>query len=131
MRSPDVLFAVPLVGYIVGPSKRKEIRKELAWITLGSLTQFPEGETRLATYRNPFVRPWDGDTANIPCWVRRISADKLQVFAINCAHLGLSGALVSAIGIVHVPVPWRRLLCRRRACLGPTPARPLPIRLQD
>ena len=48
----------------------------------------PEGETRLATYRNPFVRPWDGDTGNVPCWVRRISTDKLQVFAINCAHLG-------------------------------------------
>src|SRR5262245_32331943 len=82
------LFAVPVVGYILGPARRKEMKKELAWITLGPMTQFPEGETRLATYRNPFVRPWDGDTGNIPCWVRRISADKLQVFAINCAHLG-------------------------------------------
>lgn len=44
-----VLFAVPLVGYIVGPAKRKEMKKELAWITLGPLAQFPEGETRLAT----------------------------------------------------------------------------------
>jgi Rieske Fe-S protein len=83
-----VLFAIPVVGYIFGPSKRKEIKKELNWITLGTLTKFPEGETRLATYRNPFVRPWDGDTGNIPCWVRRISHDKLQVFAINCTHLG-------------------------------------------
>jgi quinol---cytochrome c reductase iron-sulfur subunit, bacillus type len=83
-----VLFAIPLAGYIFGPSKRRAIRKELSWVTLGSLAQFPEGQTRLATYRNPFVRPWDGDTANIPCWVRRISPDKLQVFAINCTHLG-------------------------------------------
>jgi len=83
-----VLFAIPLAGYILGPSKRKEIRKELSWITLGSLARFPEGETRLATYRNPFVRPWDGDTANIPCWVRRVSANQLQVFAVNCTHLG-------------------------------------------
>src|SRR5580765_8079616 len=83
-----VLFAIPVVGYIFGPSKRKAIRNQSAWIPLGSLTQFPEGETRLATFRNPFVRPWDGDTGNIPCWVRRISADKLQVFAINCTHLG-------------------------------------------
>ena len=83
-----VLFTIPVVGFIFGPSRRKEIKKELSWISLGSLGQFPEGETRLATYRNPFVRPWDGDTGNIPCWVRRISADKLQVFAINCTHLG-------------------------------------------
>ena len=82
------LFAIPVVGYVFGPSKRKEIKKELSWLTLGSLTKFPEGETRLATYRNPFVRPWDGDTGNIPCWVRRISADKFQIFAINCTHLG-------------------------------------------
>src|SRR6185295_16279786 len=61
------LFAVPVVGYIFGPAKRSEMKKELAWITLGSITQFPEGETRLATYRNPFVRAWDGDTGNIPC----------------------------------------------------------------
>ena len=56
-----VLFAIPVVGYIFGPSKRKVIRKESAWIPLGSVTQFPEGETRLATFRNPFVRPWDGE----------------------------------------------------------------------
>jgi menaquinol-cytochrome c reductase iron-sulfur subunit len=67
-----VLFAVPVVGYIFGPSKRKEMKKDLAWVSLGSLAQFPDGETRLATYRNPFVRPWD----------------KFQVFAINCTHLG-------------------------------------------
>ncbi|HUD49400.1 MAG TPA: Rieske 2Fe-2S domain-containing protein [Candidatus Baltobacteraceae bacterium] len=83
-----ILFAVPVIGYILGPAKRSEITEDLAWITLGPLTQFPEGQTRLATYRNPLVRPWDGDTADIPCWVRRISADKLQVFAINCTHLG-------------------------------------------
>jgi len=83
-----ILFAVPVLGFIFAPAKRKEMKKELEWITLGPLTKFPEGETRLATYRNPFVRPWDGDTGNIPCWVRRISTDKLQVFAINCTHLG-------------------------------------------
>src|SRR6266516_4009094 len=60
-----VLFAIPVVGYIFGPSKRKEMKKELAWVTLGSLTQFPEGETRLANYRNPSVRPCDGDTGSI------------------------------------------------------------------
>ena len=32
--------------------------------------------------------PWDGVTADIPCWVRRIDETSFQVFAINCAHLG-------------------------------------------
>ncbi len=82
------LFAVPIIGYIFAPARRKQMSADLAWVSLGELAQFPEGETRLATYRNPLVRPWDGDTGNIPCWVRRISPEKFQVFAINCTHLG-------------------------------------------
>jgi len=82
------LFSIPVIGYIFAPAQRKTMRADLAWVTLGQLAQFPEGETRLATYRNPLVRPSDGETANIACWVRHVSAHKWQVFAINCTHLG-------------------------------------------
>ena len=82
------LIAVPILGYLLAPAGRRQMKADLDWVTLGDLAQFPVGETRLATYRNPFVRPWDGDTGDIACWVRRIATDKLQVFAINCAHLG-------------------------------------------
>lgn len=83
-----VLLLTPLVRYFASPARRKALRSDHAWVTLGPLTQFPEGQTRLARFTNPFRRPWDGDTADIPCWVRRIRGDQLQVFAINCAHLG-------------------------------------------
>jgi menaquinol-cytochrome c reductase iron-sulfur subunit len=79
-------LAVPILGYLFGP-----VKKDLpsgAWIGLGSLEQFPEGETRLATFRNPSTTPWDGETGGVSCWVRRIAGQKFQVFAINCAHLG-------------------------------------------
>src|SRR5215475_5638947 len=79
------LVGIPVVGYLLGPVRR---RAEQAWIKLGPLTGFPIGETRLATYENPFRVAWDGATANIPCWVRRIEGERFQVFAINCAHLG-------------------------------------------
>ena len=79
------LLAVPVVGYLLGPLRRVA---EQAWVPLGPLAEFPEGQTRLATYRNPFVQPWDGETANVPCWVRRLDEKTFQVFAINCAHLG-------------------------------------------
>src|SRR5947199_5452639 len=59
-----------------------------SWLSLGALDQFPEGQTRFATYRNPVVNPWDGETATIACWVRHLAGEKFQVFAINCAHLG-------------------------------------------
>ena len=82
------LFAIPILGYLLAPASKKQMTKNLDWLSLGKLLQFPVGETRLATYRNPLLRPWDGDTGDIPCWVRRIDTAKLQVFAINCAHLG-------------------------------------------
>jgi menaquinol-cytochrome c reductase iron-sulfur subunit len=80
------LLAIPVVGYVFSSFRRKEPYD--SWILLGSLNDFPENQTRLATYRNPFTRPWDGTTADIPCWVRRIAGEQLQVFAINCTHLG-------------------------------------------
>jgi Rieske Fe-S protein len=79
------LVAVPVLGFLLAPVRRIA---QQAWIPLGPLGDFPEGETRLATYRNPFTQPWDGETAKVPCWVRRISGESFQVFAINCAHLG-------------------------------------------
>src|SRR5215468_9544555 len=62
------LFAVPIIGFVLSPVRRMAFQ---AWIALGPLTAFPENQTRLATYTNPFVKPWDGQTANLPCWVRR------------------------------------------------------------
>lgn len=80
------LVAIPLLGYVVSAVFRT--RAQQAWIDLGPLNAFPEGQTRLAAYRNPFAVAWDGASAEIPCWVRRIGRDRFQIFAINCAHLG-------------------------------------------
>lgn len=79
------LMGIPILGYVLSSFKS---RSPQAWINLGPLGQFPENETRMASYRNPGAQSWDGVTANIPCWVRRMDGEKFQVFAINCAHLG-------------------------------------------
>jgi menaquinol-cytochrome c reductase iron-sulfur subunit len=83
-----VILAVPIVRYLLSPVTRERKAGYDSWIPLGKLEQFPSGETRLATYRNPVVNSWDGDTANIACWVRNVNGQTFQVFAINCAHLG-------------------------------------------
>ena len=83
-----VLLGVPIVRFLLSPVDRGRQGKYDSWLSLGPLEQYPAGQTRLATYRNPVVTPTDGKTANIACWVRRIDIDRLQVFAINCAHLG-------------------------------------------
>ena len=80
------LVGVPIVGYVLSGLFGKKV--DSTWITLGSINDFPEGNTRLARYRNPFTTAWDGQTGQIPCWVRHIEGEKFQVFAINCTHLG-------------------------------------------
>lgn len=80
-----VLLAIPLIGYVFSSFSRKPLQ---SWILLGPIESYPENQTRVATYRNPFTRPWDGATGDIPCWVRRMNGQTFQVFAINCTHLG-------------------------------------------
>ena len=82
------ILAVPIVRYLLSPVVRERSPGSESWLSLGALGQFPEGQTRLATYRHPLASQADGETANIPCWVRRVAGEKFQVFAINCAHLG-------------------------------------------
>ena len=82
------ILAVPIVRYLLSPVSHERKGAYDSWVSLGNLEQFPSGQTRFATYRNPVVDPTDGDTADIACWVRNVDGKNFQVFAINCAHLG-------------------------------------------
>ncbi len=82
------VLAVPIVRFLFSPVTREKKFGYESWLSLGGLEQFPAGQTRLATYRNPVVNSWDGETADIACWVRNVDGQTFQVFAINCAHLG-------------------------------------------
>jgi len=85
------LLAVPLVGYLLGPTMRKSSGGDLgvgAWVGLGPVNEFPVGETRLVDFESPVKSLGDGETGKVACWVRRVSDQQFQVFAINCAHLG-------------------------------------------
>ena len=81
-------LAVPIGRYLLSSILRGRGSSYLKWVSLGAVADFPEGETRLATFRNPLVMPTDGKTADTACWVRRLEGDRFQVFAVNCAHLG-------------------------------------------
>jgi Rieske Fe-S protein len=81
-----IAIATPVVAYLLGPVlKRKDYRR---WISIGDVTEFQPGETKLVNFRNPYTVPWDGETGNVPAYVRCTAPGKMVVFAINCAHLG-------------------------------------------
>ncbi len=81
-------LAVPVVGFLLSSVMRGRGNGYLSWVSLGPVSQFPEGETRLTTFRNPNVMPTDGKTVDTACWVRHMAGDQFHIFAINCAHLG-------------------------------------------
>jgi menaquinol-cytochrome c reductase iron-sulfur subunit len=83
-----IVVAIPIVRFLLSSVARGEGKGYLSWVRLGDVSNFPEGETRMATFRNPLVMPTDGKTVDTACWVRRVAGDQFQVFAINCAHLG-------------------------------------------
>lgn len=79
------LAAVPLLGSLLAPGFR---RNADTWVDLGSVADWPQGETRLATFQLPHGNPNDGETASAAAWVRSMEGGTFQVFAVNCAHLG-------------------------------------------
>jgi len=81
-----VALAVPILRYLFAPWRKDSAYD--SWVSLGPIGAFPTGETRLAFYKNPAANPWDGQTDNVACYVRRESSDRFRVFAVNCAHLG-------------------------------------------
>jgi len=98
-----VVLAIPIVRYLLSPVFRERKPGYEAWVPLGPLDRFPAGQTRLAKFRNPRTGPADGVTGDIPCWVRNIDNQKLQVFAINCAHLGCPVRWFAQSGLFMCP----------------------------
>jgi menaquinol-cytochrome c reductase iron-sulfur subunit len=98
-----IVLALPVARFLFSSITRGRRNGYLAWVNLGDVSDFPEGETRMATFRNPLVMPTDGKTVDTACWVRRVSGDQFQVFAINCAHLGCPVRWFAQSGLFMCP----------------------------
>jgi Rieske Fe-S protein len=112
------LLGIPIVGFLLSPVRRLN---QQTWIELGRISEFPEGQTRLATYVNPFRVPWDGETAKVACWVRRLRGETFQVFAINCAHLGCPVRWFQESGLFLCPCHGGTYYADGQRASGPPP----------
>lgn len=97
------MMGVPILSYLLSPLIRDRNGRDESWLSLGAVDQFPPGQTRLSTYRNPGANAWDGETAKVACWVRRINNRTFQVFATNCAHLGCPVRWFAQSGLFMCP----------------------------
>ena len=47
------VVSVPILRYLASSITRNPRQHYLSWVALGPVGQFPEGETRLATFKTP------------------------------------------------------------------------------
>ena len=71
-----LLIATPIVGYLLGPIRKNGGYN--SWIDLGDASQFPLGETRLASFVSPGSMPWTARPERLPagCAGRRIRSSR-------------------------------------------------------
>src|SRR5947209_1971844 len=122
-----VAAGIPLIGFFLGARKR-----EVKWVKLGKVSDFPVDETRLATFVNPLRTPWDGMTANTGVYVRNLGKDAQQtdpkkqkdrfwIFAVNCAHLGCPVSWFPQSGLFMCPCHGGVYYANGERASGPPP----------
>jgi menaquinol-cytochrome c reductase iron-sulfur subunit len=82
------IVGLPILGYLLAPLFRAPPDELVA---VGDINDFPMGETKLVSIRDPSPLAWAGQTADTALWVRRREAAgpaMFQVFNVNCTHLG-------------------------------------------
>jgi len=82
------IVGLPILGYLLAPLFRAQTDDLVA---VGAIADFPLGETKLVSIRDPSPLAWAGQTADTALWVRRREAAgpaMFQVFNVNCTHLG-------------------------------------------
>jgi hypothetical protein len=91
------VVGVPVVRYLLSPVTRGRKPGYDSWISLGPIDQFPAGETRLATYRNPVANITDGETANIPSWDARCVGSRNP----DCSCARATAELITRMARAH------------------------------
>jgi menaquinol-cytochrome c reductase iron-sulfur subunit len=113
-----VVFALPVVGYLIGPLVARKPDRE---IDLGPVDDYPEGETRLKSFANPLRQPWDGMTGQTAAYVRRTGENDFLVFAVNCTHLGCPVSWFPQSGLFMCPCHGGVYYANGERASGPPP----------
>ena len=93
-------MALPPIAYVLSPLVGKPPRK---WRDVGTLGQFPIGQTKLVQFEDATSTAWAGDTAKTGAWLRRTGEDEFIAFSVNCRHLGCHVRWVSDAKLFMCP----------------------------
>lgn len=124
------LVGLPVFGFLIEPLLR---RVPEVWQTVGSVDQFPVGETRQIVFEDASPLPWAGVAARTAAWLRRESETSFTVFAVNCTHLGCPVSWLPKAQLFMCPCHGGVYNSDGTVAAGPPP-KPLPqypVRLRN
>jgi menaquinol-cytochrome c reductase iron-sulfur subunit len=124
------LVAVPVLGFLVSPLRRRE---ELTWRAIGRLDALPIGKTVRVIFDLEESPAGSGATAKGAAWVRRLDAERVDAFSIHCTHTGCPVDWVEGAQLFLCPCHGGSFGPDGEVRGGPPPS-PLPrheVRVQD
>lgn len=125
-----VLVSIPIVGALFSPLIKKQ--KEI-WRSVGSLGDFPVGQTVKVTFLDASPLPWAGVSAKTAAWLRRDPNDQFIAFSINCTHLGCPVRWIPSADLFMCPCHGGVYNDQGNVVAGPPP-KPLgryPVRVRS
>lgn len=120
----------PWLGLFLTPVARTDPD---AWTDIGSVSDFPLGQTLQVTFRDPAPLPWAGYAARSAAWVRRDSEDAVTAFTTYCTHVGCAVRWQESAGLFLCPCHGGAFYADGSVAAGPPP-RPLdrhPVRIRN
>lgn len=124
------IVAVPFVGALLAPLTRPQPGE---WRPVGAVDSFKVGETTDVTFQDSSPLAWAGPAANTAAWLRRVSDQQFQAFAINCTHLGCPVRWLQQADLFMCPCHGGVFYKDGSVAAGP-PQKPLfvyPVRVRD
>ncbi|MHB8577243.1 MAG: QcrA and Rieske domain-containing protein [Dehalococcoidia bacterium] len=124
------IMAIPVVGALLAPLVRPQPGE---WRAVGAVDSFNVGETTQVTFPDSSPLAWAGPAANTAAWLRRVSDQQFQAFAINCTHLGCPLRWLQQANLFMCPCHGGVFYKDGSVAAGP-PRQPLsvyPVRIRD
>jgi menaquinol-cytochrome c reductase iron-sulfur subunit len=114
-------FAVPVVGFIIGPLLR---RVPSVWRSVGRVDDFKPSTTTEVGFLDASPLAWGGVAAKTAAWLRRHHDGSFTALAVNCTHLGCPVRWLPDAELFMCPCHGGVYYADGRVAAGPPP-RPL------
>jgi menaquinol-cytochrome c reductase iron-sulfur subunit len=121
---------IPWLGLFITPTRRPDPEE---WMEVGSVGDFPIGETLKVVHQDPDPLPWAGYVGRSAAWVRRDSEEEFSAFTTYCTHVGCAVRWEEGAQLFLCPCHGGAFYADGSVAAGPPP-RPLdryPIRVRD